>query len=110
MPLNPDVFIERHAIRAAKVAPVGDRDPKIAHWSAKAITSGHGGIITHSILCDVAPPLSHKPHYVNSWTLKGHPSQKLWKTLWKCTVTIVISYLKSAFIAGCTAFGSPRPC
>jgi hypothetical protein len=37
VPVYPLVLVERHAIAATKVAPVGDRDPEIFYRTAKRI-------------------------------------------------------------------------
>jgi len=45
LPGDPRVFIERHAVRAAEVAPVRYGNSKITHWPLEAIKCRHGGII-----------------------------------------------------------------
>jgi len=43
--LNPRVLIERHAVRASKIASVCDRNSEIPHRAVKDILNGHAGII-----------------------------------------------------------------
>src|SRR6267378_6576664 len=48
VPLDPGVLVKWHAIRTAKVTPVGDRNSQITHRTLKPIKCGHDGIIAYS--------------------------------------------------------------
>src|SRR5438067_1004152 len=47
LPCNPRVFVERHAVGAAEVAAIRNRDSQITHWPLETIEGRHGGIIAH---------------------------------------------------------------
>src|SRR5262245_45203348 len=64
--VDPCVFVERHAVAATEIAPVGNGDSKVAHRALKDVLGWH---VTHYSRPEKSqdagdPAMSHNSYYV----------------------------------------------
>ena len=55
LPLDPNVFIERHAVGTPEVTPIRNGNSKVAHRAFQEIYRGHGCIIADSAALACGP-------------------------------------------------------